>query len=275
MRSTKPGGDALSGYASASWATYNTVNAEAAVGGPLGGGFSFRASGLLQRRDDWVTNTSATGVADKKLEGYRDAAARLLLGYSSGDFNALVNFHVRDLEGTPRVFRAGLFKQGGNDFSPGFDKSKVALDGYTSQSMSQWGTNLHLDYHIDGVGTLYSVTAFEKADVESTGDIDGGNNYVFPALGLNNALFPSNTGGRTRPARNSARSCASRRIAPAASPPRAASIISTRSFATTNIIMSSRRPDRARRTTTRTSSTTTPTRITAFSPRSNIRRPTH
>lgn len=198
LESTKPG-DVFSGYASASWATYNTVNAEAAVGGPLGGGFSFRAAGLLQRRDDWVTNTSTTGVADKKLEGYRDAAARFLLGYSSGDFNALVNLHVRDLEGTPRIFRAGLFKQGSNDFSPGFDKSKVALDGYTSQSMSQWGTNLHLDYHFDGVGTLYSVTAFEKAKVESTGDIDGGNNYVFPALGLNNALFPSNTGGVTRP----------------------------------------------------------------------------
>jgi len=198
LESNKPG-DTLSGYVSTSWATYNTVNAEGAIGGPLGGGFSFRAAGLLQRRDNWVTNTSTSGVANKKLEGYRDGAARFLLGYSSGDFNALVNFHVRDLQGTPRIFRAGLFKQGSNDFSPGFDKSKVALDGYTSQSMSQWGTNLHLDYHVDGLGTFYSVTAFEKANVESTGDIDGGNNYVFPALGLNNALFPSNTGGVTRP----------------------------------------------------------------------------
>jgi iron complex outermembrane receptor protein len=52
---------------------------------------------------------------------------------------------------------------------------------------------------MDGLGTLYSITGYEKAKVESTGDIDGGNNYVFPALGLNNALFPSNTGGVTRP----------------------------------------------------------------------------
>jgi len=164
------------------------------------GGFAFRASGLLQRRDNWVTNTSATGFADKKLEGYRDLAGRFQLGYSSGNFNALINFHVRDLDGTPRVFRAGLFQQGSNDFSAGFEPSKVALDGYTSQSMTQWGTNLRLDYHFEGAGTLYSVTAYEKAKVESTGDIDGGNNYVFPALGLNNALFPSNTGGITRPA---------------------------------------------------------------------------
>ncbi|WP_296612246.1 TonB-dependent receptor [Sphingomonas sp.] len=200
LDSAKPTDDKVGGYASASWGTFNTVNAEAALNLPLGGGFAFRASGLLQRRDDWVTNTSTTGFADKKLEGYRDLAGRFQLGYSSGNFNALVNFHIRDLDGTPRVFRAGLFKQGSNDFSPGFDPAKVALDGYTSQSMTQWGTNLRLDYHFDGVGTLYSVTAYEKAKVESTGDIDGGNNYVFPALGLNNALFPSNTGGITRPA---------------------------------------------------------------------------
>jgi iron complex outermembrane receptor protein len=200
LDSAKPTDDKVSGYGSASWGTFNTVNAEAALNLPLGGGFAFRASGLLQRRDNWVTNTSATGFADKKLEGYRDLAGRFQLGYSSSNFNALINFHIRDLDGTPRVFRAGLFKQGSNDFSPGFEPSKVALDGYTSQSMTQWGTNLRLDYHFDGAGTLYSVTAYEKAKVESTGDIDGGNNYVFPALGLNNALFPSNTGGITRPA---------------------------------------------------------------------------
>jgi len=200
LDSAKPTDDKVGGYASASWGTFNTVNAEAALNLPLGGGFAFRASGLLQRRDNWVTNTSTTGVADKKLEGYRDLAGRFQLGYSSGNFNALLNVHVRDLDGTPRVFRAGLFQQGSNDFSPGFSPSKVALDGYTSQSMTQWGTNLRLDYHFEGAGTLYSVTAYEKAKVESTGDIDGGNNYVFPALGLNNALFPSNTGGITRPA---------------------------------------------------------------------------
>lgn len=199
LDSEKPG-DTFTGYAKASWATYNTVNAEAAIGGPIGNGLSFRASGLLQRRDDWVKNTSTTGVANRALEGYRDLAGRIQIAYAAGDFNALLNVHGRDLDGSPRIFRAGLFVQGSdNRFSPGFDKDRVALDGYTSQSLTQWGTNLHLDYHLDGLGTLYSITAFEKAKVESTGDIDGGNNYVFPALGLNNALFPSNTGGITRP----------------------------------------------------------------------------
>jgi iron complex outermembrane receptor protein len=57
------------------------------------------------------------------------------------------------------------------------------------------------------VGTFYSVSAYEKAHVESTGDIDGGDIYTFnfggayqvPATGLNVGKFASNTGGVTRP----------------------------------------------------------------------------
>ncbi len=196
--SAKPG-DTLNGYGSVSWGTYNTVNAEAAVGGPLGGGFSARASGLLQRRDNWVTNTATTGLADKKLEGYRDLAGRFQLAYDSSDFHALANVHARDLDGTPRVFRAGIIQQGTNDLIAGFDKSKAALDGLTSQRLTAFGASLRLDYHFEGLGTLYSVTAYEKANVESTGDIDGGNVYRFPPLGLNVALFDVNTGGRTKP----------------------------------------------------------------------------
>ncbi len=200
LDSVKPGDNPdWNGQGSVSWGTYNTVNAEAAIGGPLGGGFSVRASGLLQRRDDWVTNTSATGLANKKLEGYTDIAGRLQLGYNSSNFNALLNVHARDLQGTPRVFRAGIIQQGTNDFIAGFDKSKVALDGLTQQNLSAFGTSLRLDYHFDGIGTLYSVTAYESSVVNSTGDIDGGNIYRFPPLGLNVALFDVNTGGRTRP----------------------------------------------------------------------------
>jgi iron complex outermembrane receptor protein len=200
LDSTKPG-ETISGKVSGSLATYNSINVEAGVGGPLGGGFAYRVSGLIQHRDDWVKNvsTSPLSVASKELEGYTDIAGRLLLSYTDGPFDALLNVHVRDLDGTPRVFRAGLFRQGSNEFSAGFDPEKAQLDGYTNQTLSQWGANLHLDYHFDGAGTLSSITALEQADVTSTGDIDGGDNYTFPALGLNNALFPSNTGGVTKP----------------------------------------------------------------------------
>jgi iron complex outermembrane receptor protein len=201
LDSVKPG-DTFNGYESLSWGTYNTINAEAGVGGPIAEGLSFRVSGLMQRRDDWVRNLNTTGLADKRLEGYTDYAGRAQLQWVSGDFTALANVHGRDLDGSPRVFRAGLFQQGSNRFTPGFDKDTVSLDGLTSQALRQWGTNLHLSYKFDGIGTLYSITAYERARVESTGDIDGGSSYPFSggtpgALGV--GLFPSNTGGITKP----------------------------------------------------------------------------
>ncbi|QQV78491.1 TonB-dependent receptor [Sphingomonas aliaeris] len=202
LDSQKPG-DVLSGHASLSWATFNTVNAEAAIGGPLGGGFGLRVSGILQRRDDWVTNTATTTLGSRKLEGYRDVAGRVLLSYESGDFDALLNVHARDLDGSPRVFRAGIFRKGSNDFVPGFDIKKVALDGLTSQSLNSFGTNLKLNYTFDGVGTLHSITAYEKGKVESTGDVDGASCYAFiPGCTLGNINvggFPVNTGGTTKP----------------------------------------------------------------------------
>jgi len=203
LDSAKPDADKSSMYASLSLATYNTLNAETAANVPLGGGFALRISGLVQRRDNWVTNTDTTGLAKHGLEGYNDRAGRIQLGYSSGDFNAILNVHGRELDGTPRIFRAGIIQKGSNNFVPGFDKDTVSLDGITSQTLSQWGTNLHLDYHVAGLGTFYSVTSYEKARVESTGDIDGGDCYSFIpgcTLGaINVGLFPSNTGGVTRP----------------------------------------------------------------------------
>lgn len=198
INSARPS-DTFGGYGSVSWGTYNTVNAEAALTGPLGEGLSFRASGMLQRRDDWVKNDTLVTLADRKLEGYRDLAGRFQLAYDGGPFSALINVHARDLKGTPRVFRAGTFQQGSNHFTAGFDKDHVTLDGLTSQSMTQFGTNLHLEYVSEGLGTFFSTTAYEKANVESTGDIDGGATYSFPALGYGIALFPVNTGGRTKP----------------------------------------------------------------------------
>lgn len=198
LDSAKPS-DTFGGYGSVSWGTYNTVNAEAAVTGPIQGGFSFRLSALEQRRDNWVTNTSTTNtLAKDKLEGYDDKAIRFQLAYKHDNFDALLNVHGRSLSGTPRIFRAGLFKQGTNDFSDGFDISKVALDGVTSQSLSSSGVSLHLNYHFS-LGTLHSVTAYEHAKVESSGDIDGGDVYVYPPLGLNNALFYDSTGGTSKP----------------------------------------------------------------------------
>jgi iron complex outermembrane receptor protein len=205
--SVKPG-DTFGGYLSGSWATYNTINVEGAIGGPVGDGLSVRASGLLQRRDNWVTNDATNGVSPRHLEGYRDAAARFQIAYQSGDFHALLNFHARDLDGQPRLFRAGLFTPGSNNFQPGFSPSHVSQDGVSDQQMHQNGLDLHLDYRFDGLGTLYSITGYERGYVRSVGDIDGGNAYPFPSGNGNPVVappalgaggFPDNTGDIVKP----------------------------------------------------------------------------
>jgi iron complex outermembrane receptor protein len=201
LDSAKPT-DTFGGYGSVSYGSFNTVNAEGAVNQPLGEGFDARLSGLVERRDDYVTNTNPPGplnFAPHKLEGYTDVAGRLQLSYKKGDFDALLNIHGRDLDATPRVFRAGVFQQGSNNFAPGFDVYKVGLDGPESQKLISGGIDLRLNYHFNGLGTLHSITAYEAAKVKSFGDIDGGDNYTFPPLGLNNALFWDATGDKAAP----------------------------------------------------------------------------
>ncbi|MDC7684691.1 TonB-dependent receptor [Asticcacaulis sp. BYS171W] len=196
LDSAKPS-DVFGGYYSVAAGNLGTVNAEGAITGPLGHGFTARLSGLVQRRDDWVDNISGSAISPKKLEGYEDKAIRAQLAYENGAFNALLNVHARDLDGTPRIFRAGLFQKGTNDFSPGFDIEKVSLDGLASQTLSSGGVGLTMAYAFEGLGTLNSITAYEEAEVSSTGDIDGGS--IYTGTGLYRGAFPSNTGGTSKP----------------------------------------------------------------------------
>jgi iron complex outermembrane receptor protein len=198
--SVKPG-DTYSGYAQASWGTFNTVNAEAAVGGPIAEGLSFRASGILQRRDDWVHNIAPVGRSDPKLEGYRDVAGRLQLGYTSGDFNLLLNVHARDLDGTARIFRANSLIKGTNRFVPDFNVRESYLDAYNSQDLSAFGASARADYTVDGLGTFYSTTGYEKVKIFTTSDIDGGYGavYALPTGPGPGVPFTSETANDTRP----------------------------------------------------------------------------
>ncbi len=200
ISSAKPT-DTYTGHASLSWGTFNTVNGEAAVGGPIAEGLSFRASGMMQRREPWVTNvsTTANNPSPRKLEGYRDFAGRFQLAYTSGEFDALLNVHARDLNGTARVFRASSITKGTNDFAPGFNVRETTLDAANDQRLTAWGTNLHLSYHLDGIGTFYSVTGYETLNIYTTSDIDGGDRYVFPTNSLGKALFQVDTGNTTKP----------------------------------------------------------------------------
>ncbi|MBP7371157.1 MAG: TonB-dependent receptor, partial [Arenimonas sp.] len=185
--SVKPS-DEVSGYGLITVGSYDSVNLEGAIGGSLGNGWSARLSGLSQHRGDYVDNTF-TGQKNA-LEGYNDQAIRGQLMYVSDDFEALFNVHARDLEGTARLFRAGMIEKGTNHPVAGFDRDKVSIDGLNEQTLNQFGAMANLRWDFDNL-SLISITGYETVDAYSRGDIDGGSIYTYPTDELNEALFPA------------------------------------------------------------------------------------
>jgi iron complex outermembrane receptor protein len=178
----------LSGYGQLNVGTLGSVNFEGAVGGGLGEGVSGRISALVNHRDDWVDNIGPS--PDHELEGYDEFAARVqLLIEPSDSFSALLNAHVRSLDGTARLFRAGIIERGTNDFVDGYDRDVVALDGRNEQELDAWGASARLRWDFGRV-SLHSITGYETVEVYSRGDIDGGSIYDFPP-GPFESLFPS------------------------------------------------------------------------------------
>ncbi|QSX35373.1 TonB-dependent receptor [Shewanella avicenniae] len=166
----------FSAYAKASYGTYGTQNLEGAIGGGLTDTLSARLSVLDQQRDDWVDNKAPGFEQNDQLEGYHDRAARLqLLWQPNSQFSALANAHYRDLDGTPRVFRANIIKSGTNDFVDGFSRDTVYQDAASraEQSVEVKGGSLKLEYDF-GTHTLTSISGYESAEAYSRADVDGG-----------------------------------------------------------------------------------------------------
>lgn len=178
------------------YGTFNTVTAQAGVGGPLVKDvLSVRLSGLYQRRDDWIDN-GFTGE-DDALGGFEELAGRVQLLYTPTDaLSVLLNVHGRDYEGTSAVFRANIFDAGSNQLNGNFDRDTVFFDGGDNnpQEADGWGASAKIDWDFGGV-TLTSITAFEDASSSSRGDIDGGSGAVFLPDGSFPGLipFPSDT----------------------------------------------------------------------------------
>ncbi|GIL41819.1 TonB-dependent receptor [Roseiterribacter gracilis] len=192
LNSAKPG-DTFSGYGSVSIGTDTTINTEGAVGGPISPYLKFRASFIQQHRDDYVDNTNAATKYRRKLEGYDDSAGRVQLEFTKDNFNALLNIHGRELDGTARLFRANILKKGSNDFVDGFDIDKVAQDGDNKQTLNSYGVGLRMSYKFAGA-TLHSVTGYERSNTFSRGDIDGGFGASFaPPFGPGFIPFPVET----------------------------------------------------------------------------------
>ncbi|CAN7362402.1 TonB-dependent receptor [Phenylobacterium sp. LjRoot225] len=199
LTSAKPT-DYYSGHGSISWGTYNTVNSEVAVSGPITDKLRFRVSGLLQRRDDWVKNDYTATMFEDEFEGYRDLAGRAQLEYEDGPMDILLNVHARQLRGSARMFRANVIEPGTNHFTDAFDVEHVAQNGSNPQRLDSVGANLQISYKFDGAGSFYWVTGYERVKVYSRGDIDGGFGASFaPPFGPGFIPFPVETGGSNKP----------------------------------------------------------------------------
>ncbi|MDP3747938.1 MAG: TonB-dependent receptor [Phenylobacterium sp.] len=168
------------GYGQVSYATFGTINAEGAVGGPIVEGvLAGRFSALYQHRDDWVDN----GFTGKKnaTGGYDEHAFRGQLLFTPNEaISALFNAHYMHLDGTPQIFRANIITQGTNDFVPGFDRETIFQDAESrsGQTVEASGASLKLTYDLGGP-VITSITAYEHVTAFSRGDIDGGFGAVF------------------------------------------------------------------------------------------------
>lgn len=157
------------------YGSYNTVTAQAGLGGPLAKDrIAFRISGLYQRRSDWVDN-AFTGE-DDAMGGYEELAGRVqLLVTPTDQLSVLLNVHGRDYEGTSALFRANAIMQGGGIDRNNYDRDTVFFDGGQNnpQNADGWGGSGKIDWDFGGA-TLTSITAYETASSFSLGDIDGG-----------------------------------------------------------------------------------------------------
>ncbi len=140
-----------------------------------------RASFLYQGRNDWVDNTY-TGET-QALGGYADFAGRIqFLLTPSEDLTANLNLHMRDLDGTARLFRANIIKPGGGIVDD-FERGEIAVDGKNKQIVKEKGGALTLNYEMENF-TLTSITGLETGEIYSRGDIDGGYGASFmPEMG--------------------------------------------------------------------------------------------
>lgn len=175
--SVKPG-KRFEGYANIGFGRWNAMNFEGAVNVPLSPDWSVRASVLTQRQDDRVFNPQPTGSGTKALEGYDDKAARVQAQYKNGGFSALLNVHGRDYSGSATTFRANIIKKGTNDLVDGYNDSYYPTDGQNYQRLHSFGASARLKLDLGDIA-LHSITAYDRADFISRGDVDGGYGAAF------------------------------------------------------------------------------------------------
>lgn len=155
------------GYFTTSIGSLNTWSTQGAISGGITDTVSVRLSLLNQTRDDWI-DTKAPGFEQKDiLGGYEDRAVKLQVLYEPiENFSALFNYHARDLDGTPTVFRASAIKPGTNDFQAGFDRDVIYHDAAqrANQTVKVDGGSLKMEY-VGNDHTYTSITGYESVEM--------------------------------------------------------------------------------------------------------------
>jgi iron complex outermembrane receptor protein len=186
------------GRVNASLGTYDTVNIDAGVGGPIVKDvLAFRVSALYQHRDNWVTNTyvgpSADGTVSPRenaMGGYNERDVRAQLLFTPGDnLSVLLSGHARDYFGTATLFHRGGLVKGSNDITAATNRNTVAYDEAANnpQAYKTYGTSGKVAYDFGGV-TLTSITALETTHGYSRGDTDGGAATQFGNTGFGESM---------------------------------------------------------------------------------------
>ncbi len=170
--SVKPQIGKTDGYLSLGGGSDRTINVEGAVNLPISDTIAARVSAQSQNRDDRVHNSRPTGTRD--FEGYHDDAMRLqVLFKPDKNFSALFNVHARDMQGSATLFRANIMKKGTNELVDNFDYGRYDSDGINEQDLKTKGASVRLRWDLAGL-TLHSITGYEKANIYSRADVDGG-----------------------------------------------------------------------------------------------------
>lgn len=182
--SVKPS-EELDGYARLAYGRFNTVQVEGAVGGPITDWLAVRASGQYQRRDQFIENLVLGDEGN--AGGFDDVAYRVqALLTPTENFSWLLNVHGRDLTNGQVSFQANALAVGAGGPVPGFDRTVSFADAGADSTLNTdtFGITSKAEYDIANLATLTYVFGYERAEVFSRGDVDGGFGAQF--LGVEN-----------------------------------------------------------------------------------------
>ena len=169
--------DEFGGYLSASYGTFDTIDVEGAVGGPIADGVSFRLSGLFETRDDVARNQNPN-VPQQGIGEFEEYAGRAqLLFEPSDDLSVLLNVHGRRLDGGSQIFRANVIAPGGG-LVRDYDFETYDQDAPHDSLLTSAGGIVTVEAALGG-GQLTSITGYESLEIDARGDVDGGTGAGF------------------------------------------------------------------------------------------------